>query len=725
MQDEQARRVLRHQEPIEVKNGVPTLRPGYRVYNYYGIRRANARIDEMFRRSQRYGDITDSEEQMLSGDPVTGAVIDMDPDDFADMTGATVGRMLEEDMIFNTVEEAAASMPDFLRLIREGKVGQVPDDVLDNFLAASAGGYSSVIVDNVLRAIAIPLRIPSMLARWRMVGKAAYPIVNFGATGLLAMLNQGPALALSVRSTMSLSRPTRVRLLQEVGTGIAELTDVPAITGTSRITRFQAKEQEAFRRTMQFLSKPESRVRLTQLDNELSRVGYRNEADVVRLLDLVDQGDPQATALLNQVGRWAEDAVVRFRGMSRAEQFIVRDAIFVYGWLRAAARFTLQFPLNRPLTAGVLYHVGQYGWEQLQNEFYALAWEQQGGIPIGQRKTADGFLRKIIDSSQVFPFKSGLDLLRPFFQIMGLQDTGLRPASFADLLSPSADFAVRAVFGQDPRYSTDFWAGLKYDVDPRNFPGVFWASRLWDPSLTGTKLRADRDRAGILLNFFFGMAAPYEVKQSESYERWLNQQPTDLRTLIREQNDATQLAELGEAAYRQSGGSLTAEQIRAINADAGNEIFGSLLESKMRREQKNSDLRLTPMQRAAVKARTMQHFYPDAYEQALAQTGDLDLANPDDQELWIETWDDEWDIVVGDELTDLREDIEETFGFKPPDRSKIPWSRKRRDLKWLTGAPATAIERIQKRIKREGIDPSNETFVYPLIEEEMLRAVRP
>jgi hypothetical protein len=480
MQDIQARKVLKYGEPIEVKNGIVTLKPGYRIYNYYGIRRAEAKLNEMFLRSKRYGDIADSQEEMLSGDPLTGSIIDMDPDDFTDMAGLEGGGILLDEMVFDTPAKAAAKTEDFLRLMREGKIVQVPDDVIETFINSSGAAYSWATASTAARVLAGMIRIPSMLARWRMIGKLAYPVVNVGATAILVGMNQGPFLGLSIRRTLSLSRNTRIRLLQEGGIGVAELTDVQEMYARNTFERIQRGEQAAFRKAMHVLSLPEAQVRLTQVVNDLGRAGYRNEADIVGLLDLVKAGDPEATALLNQIGRFAEDAVVRFRGLSPTEQFIVRDAIFVYGWMRAAARFTLQFPLNRPVTSAVLFHMGQYGWEKLQDEFQALAWEQQGAIPIGQRSTANGFLRKIVDLSQLFPFKSGIDMLRPIFQIMGLQDSGLRPASFADLLSPSAEFAMRAVYGADPRYGTSVWEGLTYDLDPRNLPGVS-GRRDWGP----------------------------------------------------------------------------------------------------------------------------------------------------------------------------------------------------------------------------------------------------
>jgi hypothetical protein len=726
IQDEQARRVRdKYMEPIEVRNGVPVLKPGYKVFNYYGIRGAETRIDQMFRRSQRYGDITDSEEQMLSADPVTGSIVDMDPEDFGDMVGMTVGKILADEMIFDSVNEAAAKTPRFLELLADGKVGQVPDDVVEAFLNSSGATYASGAIGNIVKTIGTVLAIPNMLARWRMILKIGYPLLNTGATAFLVGMNQGPLLALSIRRTLSLSRPTRQRLMQEVGFGVAELTDVPPITGASWLQRFRAGEQQAFRKWMTIMSTPEAHVRLLQMDNDLARAGLRSETDIVRVLDLAKEGDPNAVAFLDQIGRHAEDAVIRFRGMSVEEQLVVRDAIFVYGWLRAATRYTLQFPLNRPVTADVLFHLGQYGWEKLQDEFQGLAWEQTGAIPIGQRKTAGDFLRKLLDVSQLFPFKSGMELLRPVFQILGLQDTGLRPASFADLLSPSAEFALRGVYGQDPRYATNFWEGVKQDFDPRNLPLVFWAARLWDPSLTGTKLRADRDRWNIVLNFMFGQAAPYEVKETESYERWLDQQPTDIRVLIREQNNATQLAEFLGAAAKVQGTTPTQQQITAINADSAYTIYASLLQTKFRREGKiESDQYLTSVQRAAVKARTLQHYYPDLYAQTLQATSGLDpVGNEDDAENYVDIWDEAWS-TVSDELSDVRDQIETTFGWeRVPERSRFPFKRGQRSLQWLQTAPPEAVERIRERVAREGIE--EERFLYPIIEEEMLRSVRP
>ena len=725
MQDEQARRVLRYQEPIEIVNGRPMLKPGYQVYNYYGVRRANARIDEMFRRSQRYGDILDSENEMLSADPGTGSIVDMEPDDFTDLAGMEVGRILTEEMISPTIEQAAAKTDNLLQAIRDGKVGQVPNDVIESFLGGSGGTFATQAAENALRGIAMVVRIPTMLARWRMITKVAYPALNAAQSALLVGMHQGPFLALSIRRTLELSRMTRVRLMQEVGIGVAELTDVPDILGKTRLERAEAAEQVVFRKWMHLLSQPEARVRLTQMVNDLGRAGYRTEEQIVSLLDRVKDGDPEATALLNQVGRWAEDATVRFRGLSPGEQFIVRDALFVYGWLRSAARFTLQFPLNRPVTAAVSYHIGQFGWQQLQHDFYALAWEQQGAIPLGQRKSANGFLRKVVDLSQFFPFKSAFDLMRPVFQMMGLEDTGLRPASFADLFSPSAEFAARAVYGQDPRYGTGIWEGLMYDLNPKNLPGVYWMTRLMDPTMTGTKLRGPADRWGVLVNLLMGQAAPYDVQESASYDRWLNQQPTDMRTLIREQNNATQLAGLVDYAAKVSGGAITQEEIRAINADSAEKIYSGLWETKLGREKGDSGYNLTAVQRAAVKARTLQHYYPAAYEQATNETRGLDLKNPQDVQTFADTWDEAWSTTVADTLTDARASVKDVLGVTPPERSHIPFKQWRRDFQWLQTASPDSLSRIRQRVSAEGISLSDEAALAPVIEQEMLRVSTP
>jgi hypothetical protein len=361
----------------------------------------------------------------------------------------------------------------------------------------------------------------------------------------------------------------------------------------------------------------------------------------------------------------------------------------------------------------------------MQNDFYALAWEQQGAISVGQRKQGNEFLRKLVDLSQFFPWKSGFDLMRPIFQMMGLEDTGTRPASFADLLSPSAEFAMRAVYGEDPRYGTGVWEGLSYDFDWKNFPGVYWAARLANPSDTGTKLRAPRDRWGVVMNLFLGQAAPYEVKQSVSYERWLDQQPDDLRVLIREQNNATQLAGLVDYAEKVNGGSITQDQVRAINADSADAIYYSLWQSKLRREKDDSGYRLTKVQRAAVRARTLQHYYPDVYERTINETRGLDLTNTEDIETFSDTWKDAWDEAVGDDLSDAKASVKDVLGQTPPSRSHIPFQQMRRDVLWLQSAPPESIARIKKRIREEGIALGDEAALAPVIEEEMLRVSKP
>ena len=54
---------------------------------------------------------------------------------------------------------------------------------------------------------------------------------------------------------------------------------------------------------------------------------------------------------------------------TETEKWIVRRAFFVYGWLRAAFRYTARFPIEHPVLAAAMNRIGNEGWEELQ---YAL-----------------------------------------------------------------------------------------------------------------------------------------------------------------------------------------------------------------------------------------------------------------------------------------------------------------------------------------------------------------
>ena len=748
VQDMLSQRVDPFSEPFEIGNdGRPILKDGYQVWNPAGVHGANSVLDDMFRHSRRYGELVDDVDPDLSADPLTGAMLDMDPHDYEDLVGYTTERALMQEATAGSIGEMEAKVGGrevFMKMVREGKITQVPVDIMEDFIAASGGNYLQQALGVGVKALGTILKIPNMRARWNMVLKPAYPILNAAQTAILAGSYQGPMLAVHAANSIRLTAGTRARLLSEVGVGWAELTDLPTIPGEGKLARAQRWEQEQFRRTMQFMSRPEARVRLTQLQSDLARAGIRSEEDVIRFLDMAKRNgtkeEQAARAELNQIGRWSEDAVVRFRGMGHEEQMIVRDAIFVYGWIRAATRFALQFPLNRPVAAGIGFHVGQYGWEKMQEGFYELARESWGAIPYSKKKISNDMLVKMIDVSQWLPFKTATDVLTPFQTIMGFGPEGsLREASLADLLSPSAELGLSFLFGEDPRYGTTpieqireqyglSWKSLQ------NLPVVFWISRYVDPSLTGTKLRAEKDRWEITMQLFGGMAAPYEIKASESYKRWLAQTDYITRTIVREQNDAATLAEQADQAARVVGEAVDFAAIRAINANAAYTMYTGLLEHKLGDEDEDFD-RLSGPQRSASRARILKHYFPEAYEEGKADTDflyqgkgknrKLVLANEDDILDFTETWDDLWSEYVSDEISLVREDIEEYLGHKAPTSGKLPIERWTRDVGWLEEAPAEALENIRTAMRVQNIQPGNRRKLMPIIEAEMRRVVKP
>jgi hypothetical protein len=691
-----AGRAQSYSEAIQFVGGNPQLRDGYEVYNPTAFPGAQRQMDALMESYQRYG-------EGEGGD----AVLDMHPDDLMDNIDQQIGQIATATFA-NSLGEAEArsglTSEAFREAVANGEVRQIPKDIADSFRSALAAETAKQSVMSMIGGVLIwVLRFPNIYARWNMIGKVGYTSLNTLGTAALEGLNQGPALITSLGRDISYSRGTRLRLLSEIGGGHSELADLPAVRSGSFMRDLARKEQRAFATALRILSAPENRLRVNQIIHELGNAGYRSEADVVALLDRAKGlEDPTARALLNQVGRWAEDAVIRFRGLSAGEQLLMRDAFFVYGWLRAATRFTLQFPLNRPVTAGVAFNIGQYGWEKLQEEFFALTREHAAATILGERKVGNEMLLRLLDTSQILPFQTGRQVLDAIGSIAGLTGHSPVPPSLADFSSPLTDIGLTAFFGEDPRYGTSFFDTIKEFYSAKNVPLFGWISRFIDPNSTATKVRAPRDRAGIVWNFLLGAMAPYEIKESVEYTRWLQQQPPEISTVIREENKAATLALQGQTAARVGGQFFDATSVRAINARGSYNIFTSLWERQRKKETGNPDYHLTPVERAAAQARILHRYYPDVYSDTNARNAGLNPNVHDDAVTWVQNWNDSWRDYVSTPISDVNRSIKDNLGTKAEDIPQ-PIERWQRDRTWLQSAPPDSIARIDKEMRDQGI----------------------
>ena len=181
--------------------------------------------------------------------------------------------------------------------------------------------------------------------------------------------------------------------------------------------------------------------------------------------------------------------------MAPAEQFIVRDrSSFTAGCERPPASRSM-YPLNRPVTSAVLYPSASSAGRSYRRLLVARARaagcdhdrgaEDRRGLPdeADRRQPADAVQDRRRHAAPV-PEADGPRRPGPPARRVRGHALALRPSS------PCAPSTART-----PATAPPSGRGWRSDfLDPRNLPGVFWAARLIDPSLTGSKLRTDRDR---------------------------------------------------------------------------------------------------------------------------------------------------------------------------------------------------------------------------------------
>lgn len=304
--------------------------------------------------------------------------------------------------------------------------------------------------------------------------KPAYAPVNFAANELLAIVQQGPWHPINLARAAGLmgdfSPNTLRRLDVEAGSGgaLAVAGEGQGLTGTivHKVAGFQTAIADRL-------------PRRTAIIHELSKAGYKTDAEVNALLD-----DASRRAELNVISRDAENAMVRFRGLSPDEKAIISNAIFIYPWVKGSTRYSLRLPIDHPVKADVLAHIGEEGYEELRETVGEVASFLRTRTPVSDlEKTKLGeIVAKVVSPDSASPFGTGVELVEALWGAASGRRSNRDLIEFA---SPAVKTPFELTTGYDTFAGRDFEEGTSaLDIllsDPKEYAAPKFVAGMIDP----------------------------------------------------------------------------------------------------------------------------------------------------------------------------------------------------------------------------------------------------
>ena len=182
------------------------------------------------------------------------------------------------------------------------------------------------------------------------------------------------------------------------------------------------------------------------------RHGYRTKADIKRLRE-----DPSLEKIKNQIGYEAEDAMVRFRGLTPFERDVLSRVIFLYGWTRGATRWLWNFATEKPVLADITYHAGNEAAEWIEEKLGVVPDYMRTLVPWGSKMKKRGVMvQQVRDLRSINPISTGAEVLEAGANLLR-GDPQAAGAQVSDMLSPALKIPFEVATG----YNTFF--GRPYD----------------------------------------------------------------------------------------------------------------------------------------------------------------------------------------------------------------------------------------------------------------------
>lgn len=259
----------------------------------------------------------------------------------------------------------------------------------------TAGGVALREASDLIRAGAIYLRPAYLPNNW-----AGNTFMNVTHQGVFAPINLGKSLVMDkyigTRYTRAIDR--------SMGANAAELVTSAKGRGyVGSLTQPAAHVMGAI---------ADQPFRRAAWLHEARKLGHTKLSDVQKLLDrAAAEGADGGPALheVAEIGRKAQEEIVKFGHMNDIERSVLRNLVFVYSWMRGAGRYAGRFPLQHPIQTAVGQHLGQVGNDWLQKEMGGVPSFLVGAIPVGRDSKGNPIL---INPFSLNPLGTGLDILR-------------------------------------------------------------------------------------------------------------------------------------------------------------------------------------------------------------------------------------------------------------------------------------------------------------------------
>lgn len=148
--------------------------------------------------------------------------------------------------------------------------------------------------------------------------------------------------------------------------------------------------------------------------HEARRQGFRNLSQIQKLLDDASTytTSERGAAALRQVadiGRRAQEEIVKFQHMNDIERSVLRNLVFVYSWMRGATRYGMRFPFQHPIQAATYSALSQPGNEWLKKNMGGVPNFLLGAIPVGHDSKGNPI---IINPFSLNPLGTALQVLQ-------------------------------------------------------------------------------------------------------------------------------------------------------------------------------------------------------------------------------------------------------------------------------------------------------------------------
>jgi hypothetical protein len=274
-------------------------------------------------------------------------------------------------------------------------------------MVANLPGFISPNAGRVLSTGGTALREASDLIRAGAIYlRPAYLVNNWAGNAFMNLVQQGAFAPVNLAKSLVLDKHLGKRYLAALDQVMGQNSTQVITAGRGR--GYVASLTDPVARTMGAVA--DQPFRRSAFLHEARRHGYGKISEVRTLFDKASGGDEAALGQIATIGRRAQEEIVKFGHMNDMERSVLRNLVFVYSWIRGAARYAGRFPLQHPIQAASYQALSQnVGQPYLRKNLGGVPSYLVGAVPVGRDKNGDPIL---INPFALNPLGTGLDLMR-------------------------------------------------------------------------------------------------------------------------------------------------------------------------------------------------------------------------------------------------------------------------------------------------------------------------